>query len=261
MFGFIYITTNLINYKQYIGQRKRQNELEDEQYLGSGKLIKSAIEKYGKENFTREILDYAESQEELDYLEWYYIELNQATISPFFYNIAEGGRGGNKFAGWTEEQRQQFSKECSERTRGKRNPRYGTKLTEEQKKVLREKRNREEIQHIYKSEEFRMKISKVTQGEKNGMYGKRHTEDSKRKMSENSKGKCVGEQNGNYGNRGEKAKNGKPVYKYADKERTIIIKRYNTVRLALEDLKLKGHVGLMKAIKTGDKYMDGYWSR
>jgi len=49
----IYKTTNKINGKIYIGKDTTSNP----QYLGSGKLIKRAILKYGVENFTKEILD------------------------------------------------------------------------------------------------------------------------------------------------------------------------------------------------------------
>lgn len=41
MYVYVYITTNLINGKRYIGQH-RSNIL-DEKYLGSGKLLKNAI--------------------------------------------------------------------------------------------------------------------------------------------------------------------------------------------------------------------------
>ena len=261
LFGFIYITTNLINHKQYIGQRKIKGDDSDNQYLGSGKLITHSINKYGKENFTREILDYASSQEELDYLEGYYIELNHATTSPFFYNIAEGGKGGSKFAGWSEQQRLQFSKQCSERLAGKGNPRYGVKLTPEHRQLLSEIHSNLEFKKTWQSDEFRKKMSEVTQGEKNGMYGKTHSEESKKKISENRKGKTCGTLNGNYGNIGDKAKNGKPVFRYSDKERTIIIKRYNTATLALQDLGVVGGVGLSKAIKTGKMYKNSYWGR
>ena len=56
MFGFIYITTNLINNKHYVGQRKIRGNNSDNLYLGSGKLLTCAIRKYGKENFVRETL-------------------------------------------------------------------------------------------------------------------------------------------------------------------------------------------------------------
>ncbi|MFN9113277.1 MAG: hypothetical protein ACK5XN_24675, partial [Bacteroidota bacterium] len=49
----IYKTTNLINGKVYIGKDKHNNN----HYLGSGKVLKQAIEKYGRENFIKEIIE------------------------------------------------------------------------------------------------------------------------------------------------------------------------------------------------------------
>ena len=50
---YIYLTTNTINGMKYIG--KHYGELDDS-YLGSGKLIKQAILKYGKDHFIKSIL-------------------------------------------------------------------------------------------------------------------------------------------------------------------------------------------------------------
>ena len=52
--SIIYKTTCLVNYKIYIGQSIRNKNY----YLGSGKLLLKAIKKYGKNNFTKEILIY-----------------------------------------------------------------------------------------------------------------------------------------------------------------------------------------------------------
>ena len=54
-YGFIYITTNKINGKKYIGKKKYCGNYET--YLGSGIAIKNEIAKYGRENFTREIIE------------------------------------------------------------------------------------------------------------------------------------------------------------------------------------------------------------
>jgi len=86
----IYITTNLINGKKYIG--KDENNVKS--YIGSGLEISSAIRKYGKENFIKEVLAECETSEELNELEIYYIDYYNAQKSELFYNIAPGGTGG-----------------------------------------------------------------------------------------------------------------------------------------------------------------------
>jgi hypothetical protein len=58
---YIYKTTNLVNGKAYIG--KHNGALTDD-YLGSGTLLKCAIEKYGRENFKKEILYISKNEEE-----------------------------------------------------------------------------------------------------------------------------------------------------------------------------------------------------
>lgn len=93
MYGYIYKTTNIINNKIYIGQKKNSEFLKDK-YLGSGKYLKHAIKKYGKENFKVELLDTAESQEDLDKLEKYYISYYNALDFNIGYNIANGAVGG-----------------------------------------------------------------------------------------------------------------------------------------------------------------------
>lgn len=49
----IYKVTNNINGKIYVGKQTNSRK----NYYGSGKLIKQAIQKYGIENFTKEIID------------------------------------------------------------------------------------------------------------------------------------------------------------------------------------------------------------
>lgn len=85
-FGIIYITTNLINGKQYIGQSTKIN---CNSYLGSGKALKLAIKKYGKNNFSKQILISAlNNRSNLNYLEELIITENDASNNPNFYNIS-----------------------------------------------------------------------------------------------------------------------------------------------------------------------------
>lgn len=68
-----------------------------------------------------------------------------------------------------------------------------------------------------------------------------------------------GEKNGNFGNKGEKAKNGKYVLMYDENHN--LIKEFNTKQLVLEFLNVKGHAALNKAIKNKTLYKGHYWEQ
>lgn len=169
---YIYETTNLINGKKYIGQHF--GELDDK-YLGSGTLLKRAIAKYGENNFSKRVLYVASSKEELNKKEKEFIIQANATQDRNYYNIHEGGSGGNTIAGYTEEELLQYKKRISERVKGGNNPRYGVHLSEKTKQLIRENRDTSYMQ----TAEYRQKMSEVKSGEKNGMYGRHHTEESR----------------------------------------------------------------------------------
>ena len=98
MVGYIYLTTNLINNKMYVG--KHESQKYDSKYYGSGKILQKAIEKYGIENFKNEILYEADSIEELNIYEKKYImEYRKKFGKNNLYNIANGGDGGDTFSG------------------------------------------------------------------------------------------------------------------------------------------------------------------
>jgi group I intron endonuclease len=92
MIGFIYKTTNMINGRSYIGMCSSPKRFNT--YLGSGTVLKQAIEKYGHENFKREILEECDTEEQLRVSEAKWIEHYDAVNSDEFYNLSEGGRGG-----------------------------------------------------------------------------------------------------------------------------------------------------------------------
>lgn len=91
--AYIYLTTNLVNDKKYIGQH---NGSIKDNYLGSGVLLVKAIEKYGKENFKKEILEECDITE-LDEKEKYWIAYYNALEDENFYNLSKGGQKGD---GW-----------------------------------------------------------------------------------------------------------------------------------------------------------------
>lgn len=88
----IYKIINLINKKIYVGKSLIPNE----NYYGSGLQITAAIEKYGKENFSKEILEEC-SEEVLDQQEIFWIEKLDACNPLIGYNISIGGTGGNHY--------------------------------------------------------------------------------------------------------------------------------------------------------------------
>ena len=133
-YGFIYITTNMVNGKRYIGQKMfRKGWLF---YMGSGKSIVKAIKKYGKQNFIRDIVAIAYSKEELNKLEAEWIYNYGATKNNNFYNIADGG-GGNVLAGKPQNEIDDAKRKMSYSHKGNKNYFYGRRHTEESKVKMR----------------------------------------------------------------------------------------------------------------------------
>lgn len=90
---YIYKITNLINNKIYIGLSTKSVE-ESTEYYGSGRLINEAIQKYGKENFVKEILeDGIDDMNILKEREIYWIETLGSHTSLNNYNLTLGGDG------------------------------------------------------------------------------------------------------------------------------------------------------------------------
>jgi hypothetical protein len=88
----IYKITNLINRKIYIGKSLIPNE----NYYGSGLQITAAIEKYGKNNFSKYIIEEC-AEDILDSREVFWIEKLDARNPLVGYNISIGGTGGNHY--------------------------------------------------------------------------------------------------------------------------------------------------------------------
>lgn len=118
MYGFVYITTNHVNGKQYIGQRKYDKQGKWKEYLGSGIILSRAIEKYGLKNFSKEIIEECKTKKILNDREIYWINYYNAVESDNFYNIASGGDGGNTIAGYTDDQRNLLSMKLSNTRKG-----------------------------------------------------------------------------------------------------------------------------------------------
>jgi len=169
---FIYKVTNLLNGKIYIGQThfKREN------YLGSGNLISQAVEKYGPENFVKEYIDEASTQEELDEKEKYWIKCLDSQNKEIGYNIAEGG--WNCFT-MNDEIKEKISHTLKGKYIGENAFRYGMKLTEEHKDAISKGNTGKKL-----SDETKKKLSEAH-------TGKKLSDETKKKLSEAHKGKTL----------------------------------------------------------------------
>ena len=89
-YGYIYKTTNLINGKIYVGQKKGKF---DPNYYGSGKILKQAVDKYGEDSFIVEVIERCKTWERLQEREIYWIKKLKSRDRGVGYNITIGGQG------------------------------------------------------------------------------------------------------------------------------------------------------------------------
>ena len=89
---YVYKIINTTNGHFYIGKRKHHDPKND-CYMGSGKLIKQAIKKYGVDKFTKEILAIFETNDEASTFEKSLVTKEMVLVNEC-YNMHEGGHGG-----------------------------------------------------------------------------------------------------------------------------------------------------------------------
>jgi hypothetical protein len=85
----VYKITNNLNGKFYIGVHKTENP--NDLYMGSGRAIKEAIKKHGKENFSKSIILITENKNQAYDLEK---KLTENFVENNNYNMRLGGVGG-----------------------------------------------------------------------------------------------------------------------------------------------------------------------
>ena len=130
---FIYKTTNAITGKYYIGMHVT-SRLRDG-YLGSGKILKRSISKYGRMNHIREILHFCESQDDLISLESK-IVTEELLSDPLCMNIRLGGKGGGKWT--TEQQRENNRRSLKRQAELAEDPEWVSRRRERKGKSLRD---------------------------------------------------------------------------------------------------------------------------
>jgi group I intron endonuclease len=202
----IYKTTNIINNKIYVGQ----NTTNRKNYLGSGILIRYAIKKYGRENFTKEILETCSDLEELNNREIFWIKHFDSINNKIGYNLHIGGRNIGSFI---------RTKKYIFTNEHKRNISIGRtniKLTDEHKRNI-------SLNHADVS------------GINNPMYNKTHTDEVKKRLSHLNSGRILSadrvleikEQTKGEGN---------PNSKLKESEVLNIRKLYNIYKIRIKDI-------------------------
>lgn len=89
---YVYKTTNIVNNKIYVGVHKSDN-IQSDEYLGSGKVLNVSIAKYGRQKFNRQILYQFQTKEEAYAMERLIVD-KQFVKRKDTYNIKLGGQGG-----------------------------------------------------------------------------------------------------------------------------------------------------------------------
>lgn len=163
MFFYLYRITNSVNGKIYVGVHKTKHL--DDGYMGSGKIIKQAIEKHGKEKFNKEILEFFQTYRDALAKERE-IVTEEFLNRPDTYNLRRGGGGGFDY----------INNSGISKFKGK-------KHSEETKQIIREKRALQPPTNLGKnlSDEHKQKIGAKT---KKALSGSTKSEEHKQKIAD-----------------------------------------------------------------------------
>lgn len=164
----VYKITNKITNKVYIGitnqgsgARYRHHWYESR--IGEPSPIHRSMAKYGEENFTLEIIDFADTYDELKEKEKYWIKQYNSTDRNIGYNLTEGGDGtfGRKHSEETKEKIRQkaLGRKASEETK--------RKMSESKKGIVSEKK-RDHIQSMIEMGKKKV-IAKFTRTDESGL--------------------------------------------------------------------------------------------
>jgi group I intron endonuclease len=161
MNAHIYLVTNAINDKQYVGQT-----ITDGNIRGHGRLMRAAYKKYGFESFEYvKIATGIYTRNALNYMERFWIATFNTAI-PSGYNLETGGSENQE---WTDERRKKHS---AARVGRKLNRPLGSKSGMKGKKY---------------PEEGKRKLSLALKGKRCPTKGIPHTKETKLKMSESQR--------------------------------------------------------------------------
>ena len=166
-YHYIYKTTNIITGRYYYGMHNTDNL--DDGYLGSGKRLRYSINKYGKENHKREIIEFCSDRGSLINREKEIVNLNEIAKDDCM-NLRIGGEGG--FI--NENHRKKFfkiAKKNAKRNSKKGNQRFIELMDNEDWKIFQRKK-----------QSIGQKKSLKRKGKSGYWDGKTHTSESKLKI-------------------------------------------------------------------------------
>ena len=115
---YVYEITNNINGMKYIGKRSCHCEIEKDNYMGGGTVLKKAQKEFGLKNFSKKILAIADNDDMVLDLESYYIEKRNAVESDAYYNQVYGGDISHMFKHNDGDKQELVRKRISEKNKG-----------------------------------------------------------------------------------------------------------------------------------------------
>jgi group I intron endonuclease len=217
MYYLVYKITNNVNGKIYIGVHKTEDR--NDGYVGSGKILKRAIKKYGIEHFTKEILYECKSKKEMFQREANIVD-EEFVARKDTYNIKLGGFGGWDYLNNGSES---HIKRCSKA--GK----IGIKST----LLIFQEKLKNDPEFLKKHNERSSKILKdlwKNGSIGDGFAGRKHTRATKRKIGAANSIHQMGKGNSQYGK----------CWVYSFKEKKSITIRKEDLEKYLEDGWIKG---------------------
>ena len=177
---YVYIISNLISGRQYVGSRKCYGNICDDNYMSSSKYLKLDIKKYGLRNFQKEILEEGFIKiEELLKKETFYI-LKYNTLYPNGYNkfLPDKKLGFHMF---NHKHSTKSKNKISKSLMGSNNPNFGKHISDETREKMRLAKlgkpsgvKGKKWKTTSKEKLSKTRIEKeLAKGEKNPMYGKK----------------------------------------------------------------------------------------